>query len=118
MATKLVLPAIINPPTVRKDGSVSLKFDSRELSAEEYMIIMGLRNTEGWVAFCPNEDGIPDLPSERAEVDEKTPSERLRTVIYVWYKQETDDGRFVGTFETFRKEKMEKIIEGVKSKLK
>lgn len=114
---KLILPAIIHPPLIRKDGSVSLKFDSRELSAEEYMIIMGFRNTEGWVAFSPNEDGIPDLPNEPAEVDEKTPSERLKAVIYVWYKQESDKGKFVGTFETFRKEKMEKIIEGVKSKL-
>lgn len=114
---KLVLPAIINPPTIRKDGSISLKFDSRELSSEEYMIIMGFRNTEGWVAFQANEDGIPDLPETPAEVDEKTPSERLKAVIYVWWKQETENGRYTGIFEAFRKEKMETIINGVKSKL-
>jgi hypothetical protein len=115
--TKLVLPAIINPPTIRKDGSISLKFDSRELSAEEYMIVMGFRNTEGWLAFQPNEGGIPDLPETNAEVEDKTPSERLRNVLFVWYKQETEKGKFVGLFETFKKEKMERIIEGVKSKL-
>lgn len=114
---KLILPAIINPPTIRKDGSISLRFDSRELSPEEYMTIMGFRNTEGWVAFSPNEDGIPDLPEEHAEVDTKTPSERLRAVMFVWYKQQTDSGNFVGTFDAFRNEKMEKIIETVKSKL-
>lgn len=114
---KFVLPAIIHPPTIRKDGSISLKFDSRELSAEEYMTIMGFRNTEGWVAFSPNDDGIPDLPEERAEVDTKTPSERLRAVMYVWYKQETEANSFLGTFDAFRNEKMEKIIETVKTKL-
>lgn len=114
---KLLLPAIINPPSIRKDGSVSIKFDSRELSSEEYMTIMGFRNCEGWLAFQPNEDGIPDLPEERAEIDEKTASERLRAVLYVWYTQETSKSKFTGTFESFRKEKMETIIQGVKSKL-
>lgn len=114
---KLVLPALINPPTIRKDGSIKISFDSRELSAEEYMMVMGFRNTEGWLAFQSNEYGIPELPSERAEVDEKTPSERLRAVLFVWWKQETGAGKFVGTFDAFKNEKMEKIIDGVKSKL-
>jgi hypothetical protein len=114
---KLVLPAIINPPTIRKDGSIKLSFDSRELSAEEYMIVMGFRNTEGWLAFQPNEEGVPEIPETNAEIDEKSPSERLRAVLFVWYKQETESGKFVGLYETFRKEKMEKIIETIKSKL-
>lgn len=114
---KLILPALINPPTIRKDGSIKLSFDSRELSPEEYMMVMGFRNTEGWLAFQPNEDGIPELPTERAEIDTKTPSERLRNVLYVWFKQESDKGSFVGTFEAFRAEKLEKIIETIKGKL-
>jgi hypothetical protein len=114
---KILLPAIINPPNIRKDGSVSIKFDSRELNSEEYMIIMGLRNTEGWLAFYANDDSMPDIPEERAEVDEKTPSERLKAVIYVWYMQEFNAGKTLTSFEAFRKEKMEKIIEMVKSKL-
>lgn len=114
--TKLILPAQIHPPTLRKDGSAKLTFDTRELNAEEIFTIMALRNTEGWICFAPNADDL-ETPDERAEVEEKTPSERLRNVLFVWYKQETQAGRFVGLFETFRKEKMEKIIEGVKSKL-
>lgn len=113
---KLILPAQINPPRTRKDGSISLSFDSREINAEEYMTIMGFRNTEGWLCFAPNENQL-EIPEEDAELDEKSPSERLKAVLYVWYKQETEAGRFVGLFETFRREKMERIIEGVKSKL-
>ncbi len=114
---KVLLPATINPPRFRKDGSCSVSFDTRELSAEEMMVIMGLRNAEGWLCYQPNPDGF-EIPKENAEVDQKSPSDRLRSVLFVWYKQEMEAGNFVGLFETFRKEKMEKIIEGVKSKLK
>ena len=78
---------------------------------------MSLRHAEGWLCFAPNEDEVGEVPEESAHVDEKSASERLRNVMFVWYKQETEANRFVGLFETFRKEKMEKIIEGVKSKL-
>lgn len=113
----LKLPAQINPPRLRKDGSASVVFDTRELSAEEIFMIMSFRHAEGWLLFSTNPDMESEIPEEKAEVDEKSASERLRAVLYVWYQQETKKGTFVGLFETFRKEKMEKIIEGVKSKL-
>lgn len=113
---KILLPSQINPPRLRKDGSAALSFDTRELTAEEIFTIMSMRHTEGWLCFAPNEEGL-DIPDTPAELDEKSPSERLKAVLFVWYKQETTAGRFVGMFDTFRKEKMEKIIEGVKSKL-
>lgn len=113
---KILLPAQISPPRLRKDGSASLSFDTRELTAEEIFTIMSLRHTEGWLAFATNEDGL-DVPEERAEVDEKSPSDRLRAVMFVWYKQEIDKGKFTGLFDTFRKERMERLIEMVKSKL-
>lgn len=111
---KLILPAVINPPTLRKDGSAKITFDTRELNAEEIFTIMSLRHTEGWVCFAPNPDDVSETPEEKAEVDEKSPSERLRSVMYVWYKQEFEAGTFVGLFDTFRKEKMEQIIESIK----
>jgi hypothetical protein len=113
---KIILPSQINPPRLRKDGSASISFDTRELTSEEIFTIMSLRHSEGWLCFAPNEEQL-EVPEERAEVDEKSASERLRNVLFVWYKQETQNGKFTGLFETFRKEKMEKIIEGVKSKL-
>ncbi len=114
--TKIILPAQINPPKLRKDGSAGLTFDTRELNSEEIFTIMSLRQTEGWLCFSPNKEDL-EVPEEKAELDEKSPSERLRNVLFVWYKQETEKGKFTGLFETFRKEKMEKLIEGVKSKL-
>ena len=113
---KIILPSQINPPRLRKDGSASLSFDTRELTAEEIFTIMSLRHSEGWLAFAPNENEL-EIPEENAQVEGKTESERLRATLFVWYKQQIEAGLFVGVFDTFRKEKMEKIIEGVKSKL-
>ncbi len=113
---KVLLPAQINPPRLRKDGSASISFDTRELNAEEIFTIMSLRHTEGWLCFAPNENEIV-VPETNAEVDEKSASERLKNVLYVLYKQETEAGRFVGLFETFRKERMEQLIEVVKKKI-
>jgi len=113
---KILLPATINPPRFRKDGSVALSFESRELSADETHIILSMRNSEGWVCYAENEDEI-QIPEEKAEIDEKTPSERLRNTLYVYFKQESDAGRYVGNFSAFRREKMEKFIDIVKSKL-
>lgn len=112
----ITLPAIINPPRIRKDGSCAISFDSRELNAEEIFTILQMRHSEGWLVFSENQNEIV-IPEEQAEIDEKSASERLRNVLYVWYKQETEAGRYVGLFETFRKERMEKLIEIVKSKL-
>lgn len=113
---KIILPAQINPPRLRKDGSASISLDTRELTAEEIFSIMSLRHSEGWMAFSPNENDL-DVPEEDAEVEGKSQSQRLRNTLFVWYKQETDNGRFVGTFNSFKDEKMESIINGVKSKL-
>jgi hypothetical protein len=114
---KMILPASLNPISRRKDKSVKLSFETRELNPEETMILMAMEGAEMWLCMAMNEDEIPDVPEERAEVDEKTPSERLRGVLFVWYKQLTDSQKYVGTFENFKNEKMETIIEGVKKKL-
>jgi hypothetical protein len=113
---KITLPSVINPPRLRKDGSAAISFDTRELTAEEIFTIMSLRHAEGWLVFAPNENEL-DVPEEKAEVDEKSASERLRAILYVWYKQETEKGLFTGLFDTFKKEKMERIIETIKKKL-
>lgn len=113
---KIVLPASLNPISRRKDKSVKLSLETRELSHDELLILMAMEGAEMWLCLAPNAEDL-EVPEEQAVLDEKSASERLRNVLFVWYKQETDAGKFVGLFETFRKEKMEKIIEGVKTKL-
>lgn len=113
---KIVLPAQLNPISRRKDKSVKLSLETRELNHEELPTLMSLEGAEMWLCLAPNENEI-EIPEENAELDEKSPSERLRNVLFVWFKQESDAGKFVGLFDTFKREKMEAIIEGVKKKL-
>lgn len=80
------------------------------------MIIMGFRNTEGWLCFQPNNDGF-ELPEEKSSLGGKTQGQRLRATMFVWYKQEFESGKYLGTFEAFYHERMEKIINTVKGKL-
>lgn len=116
--TKILLPASLNPISRRKDKSVKLSFETRELSPEETLSLMALEGSEMWICMSPNqaEAEVPDGLGN-VELGEKSPSERLRNVLFVWYKQEVEANKYVGIFDNFRKEKMEKIIEGVKSKL-
>ncbi len=113
---KILLPASLNPISRRKDKSVKISLETRELNHEELLTLMSLEGQEMWMCLAPNENEI-EIPEENAELDEKSASERLRAVLFVWYKHETEIGKFTGLFETFRKEKMESIIEGVKRKL-
>lgn len=109
--TTLQLPAQLDNLSLRKDGSVLLKFETRELSAQEMMMVLGFRNTEGWLLFSQNSE--MKAPEGNAHLDTKSPSERLRDVLFVLYKQEGE----TTTFETFYNEKMEKLINMIKSKL-
>lgn len=112
----ITLPVQLNPVSRRKDKSVKLSFETRELNHEETLTLMSLEGLEMWLGLAPNADEIV-IPEEKAQVDEKSQSERLRNVLYVFYKQEIEAGRYVGVFENFKREYMEKLIEFVKKKL-
>ncbi len=114
---KILLPAQISPPRIRKDGSCSLTFDTREMTAEEIFTIMSLRNSEGWLAFTLNQEQLPEAPTENAEIETKSHAQRLRSVLYILYKQAIDNGKFVGTFDSYYQTKMETVIEQLKSKI-
>ncbi len=115
---KLTLPAILNPISRRKDKSVKLSFETRELRDDEVLALLKLEGSEGHLVYAPNEAEIDDtdIPDYKAEVGVKSASERLRAVIYVHYKQSVEAGLYVGIADVFYKEQMEKIIEGYKQK--
>ena len=113
------LPVQLNPISRRKDRSVKLSYETRELSPEETLTLMSMEGAEGWLLFSSQEAEIDlgDVPNEKAEIGTKTYSERLRSVLYVWYLQCIADQSFIGEFAEFYKVKLEAIINGVKTKL-
>lgn len=115
---KITLPAQINAPRFHKDGSCALSFDTRELTAEELMYVLGSRQSEGWLLFSTERANIEDseVPDIKPNLDLKSASQRLKDVIYVHYKQATESQKFVGSFDTFYGNMMERVVEGYKTK--
>lgn len=103
----------------KKDRSVSLQFiTSFEVTTEDFAEYDRKLNSEGWLLFKQNKEfDYSELPKENTETDTKKPSIRLRDVLFVFWKQQTEKGNTQTDFETFYKTNMEKFIELVKSKL-
>lgn len=73
-----------------------------------------LRSTVGWVTFSENPIQASDVPREPApESDGQTPSKRLRSVLYVAYKQKEREQ----DFEAWYRNQMEAIITKIKETL-
>lgn len=107
------LPAALDDFRERKDGSSRITFDSRELTEEEVLILRRFRNEEGWLIFSKNEIDKEDIPDKDAEVDTKTPSQRLRAVLFVRWKNLGEPE----TFKMYYDKVMEKFINSVKDRL-
>lgn len=102
--------------STRVDRTLKLEFSTQELKPEEAGVLHGLAHNEGWVLFSPTEIKpeeieIPDFEPEFKR--DKTPSQRLRGVIYVLWEQKGKPG----DYDTFYKQKMESLIDFVKTKL-
>ena len=97
----------------RKDGSLGLSFETPELTPQEKVLFMELQNVECETTITPIdlEDKTPDVIKKG--MDNKSPSQRLRDTLFVWYKQ---DGS-TELFNNWYSQKMEKLIDWVKSKL-
>lgn len=77
---------------------------------------MSMEGAEMWLCLAPNAEEI-EVPDEPAVLEGKSKSERLRAVHFILWKQQVAKGAFVGTFEMFRDERMEKLISVEKSKI-
>ena len=120
--------ASINKVETMSDKTLKLQvFTTRELNPDDETKIMRYRNREGVFVFSPQETGIiekdiQNLPKFEPEFKtSKSPSERLRNVLYVFYTQTHEwknDATHRKAFEDWRIVQMEKFIETVKSKLK
>lgn len=98
----------------RQDRSWKIVFETRELSGDEVKILADNFQGEGWLLFKPNgmisENEVPDA---KANSGVKTPSQRLRAVMYLYWEQRGSKG----SFDAFYLTEMEKAIEWWKSKL-
>jgi hypothetical protein len=117
----LQIPSIIPQDGIKtmKDGGVRIVVETQELLPEDITTLMRLRNQIGYFVFKPEkfiEEDIISLPEKyELEAGEKTPSQRLRSVLYVFWDQKKRDKGV--DFNSFYKDQMERFIRTVKEKL-
>jgi hypothetical protein len=96
------------------DRGLRLGFVTQEMSLPEQMEAMQMHDNYGYLLFNANPISESDIPKECAEDKSKTPSKRLRSVLYLLWKQTaTPDS----DFEIFYRDKMEKLIDQIKGRL-
>lgn len=117
--TNIILPVQLNPISRRKDRSVKLSLETRELQPAEILALMALEGAEMWVMLSHQSENLVlgSVPNAKPELGIKSRSERLKNAIFVWYKQSVENQTFIGDFETFLNLKLDSIIDGVKTKL-
>ena len=116
----LKTPATITKVETMSDRSLKLILRTQELVAQDKAELMELVDNFGWFVFASNEQGIraEDIPTEKLERNEKSPSQRLRAVYYrQWELLTPTEGKKKPDFEMYYKIKMERLIEAEKEKL-
>jgi hypothetical protein len=104
---------ILTSASTRADGSLGLRFASPELTAESKTAFFELLNQNLKVLIQPMTGQPEALHEVKGEFETKTPGQRLRACLYVWYEQAGKQGEF----EAWYRQKMEVLINHVKSKL-
>lgn len=104
----------------RRDGSYQLSFETQEVvdTISLAHIITTNPNMLGKLAFAQREYQIQPEDVEAPEAipkETKTPSQRLRSVLFVWWSQHKPPAH--PTFETFYEVQMNRLIEKTKEGL-
>jgi len=112
------IPSYIKGVRTTESGkSVQFTIESQEVDKETLAYVFGLIDKYGYTLFAENPPKLEDLdlPDFAPEFkNDKTPSQRLRAVLFIQFKQENH----LEDFDTFYKRKMEELIDGIKAKLK
>lgn len=98
----------------RQDGSVKLSYVTPELRPSEAGALLALHGKNVCLSIVPEDvqaEEVVRVDTERGT--EKTPSQRLRGIIFVHFEQEGKPGN---DFETFYRQRMSVICDGYKTK--
>ena len=115
----ILIPAYLNGFRSLKDRTIKLEFETNELTPEQITGLANCLQSFGFLAFKKDDfktEQLMVIDELKADYDDKTktPSKRLRNVLFVAYEQNKEG--FDG-FESYYQSKMNKFIEHVKSKL-
>jgi len=100
MENKLIkIPSYIKRIQTMADKGLRLYVDTNELSPEDKAMLMGLHEKFGYFVFAEQagaitETEIKNLPEIQLEKDEKSPSQILKSRMFVYFKEKhnSDEG--------------------------
>jgi len=113
----LQIEAVIHSVKTLVDRGLSLTIYTQEMNPEDTAILFALKGKAGWLLFKPSriaQEDIAVIPEEVKEFkSDRTPSQRLRAVIYrVWEQSGSKE-----TFIEFYGRHIDKIVDQYKSQL-
>ena len=109
----LTCPVILTSASTRADGSLGLRFATPELRPDEKTAFFEIQNLNLKMLLQPADGEPGELKEVKGQFDSKTPGQRLRGVIFVWFKESNAPGEF----EDFYRRQMEVLINYVKDQL-
>ncbi|MBK8195932.1 MAG: hypothetical protein IPK76_23020 [Lewinellaceae bacterium] len=116
----ITIPATVARLSSRKDLSLSVTFDTGELSPDTAGQLFGMQNKAVYLALketafnAQEAEALDALDSEFIDDTKKTPSRRLRAVLYLLWQQDPEG---YADFKAFYAAKMEAVIGHFKGKL-
>lgn len=115
MADSIQVPAQMTRVSALADRGVSLGFHTQELPNDQKTILFNLQNTAGYLLFKPDMIKEEEVPKKKSGYEVKTPSERLRGVLFVYWKQKKEVEEPI--FEAYYEKVLNGYIEQIKRSL-
>lgn len=113
MSKAITCPVIMTSASTRADGSLGIRIVTPELDPSEMAAVFMLRGQNLKMLLQPMDETGMELMEVKGELNEKTPSQRLRAVLFLLWKQNNE----AIDFEVFYRSKMNAIIEKLKLNL-
>ena len=113
----ILLAGQIESIATRKDKTLKVTIGTQELNPAQASDVFSLNQQFCYIGmkiepFTQSEEVL--IAGLKSEINQKTPSQRLRSLLYVYYEQ---DNKGYKDFGTFYAAEMERIIEHFKTKI-
>lgn len=104
------VPAQVVDFKPKADRSWKIVFNTRELVGTEVAALADSFQGEGWLVYSPNREITPaDIPETPAEVGVKTPAQRLRTKVYILWRELGGKGDFNAYWSAWCQKQIDQI---------
>jgi len=109
--------AEIGQVSSRVDGAIRFAVITPELTLDQRATILGFHGKNVRIMVEPLDVPIEEMVEVESEAEPKSKCQRLRSVLYVWWKQSQNGEPNPKSFQQFYDIKMESIIDKIKDTL-